>query len=67
MRYECEQYMEKQASLHGGSYEELTGQAVVTKGYKLPAKYVIHTVGPIVQGWLKKRIRIFYLPVIPPV
>jgi O-acetyl-ADP-ribose deacetylase (regulator of RNase III) len=27
-----------------------TGEARITKGYKLPARYVIHTVGPVWQG-----------------
>ena len=27
-----------------------TGQSKITKGYNLPAKYVIHTVGPVWHG-----------------
>lgn len=27
-----------------------TGQAKVTRGYRLPARWVIHTVGPVWQG-----------------
>lgn len=27
-----------------------TGQAKITRGYKLPAKHVIHTAGPVYQG-----------------
>ena len=33
-------------TLHGCE----TGQAKITKGYKLPASHVIHTVGPIYSG-----------------
>lgn len=40
---ECQQIRKEQ--LNGS--ELPTGEAVITKGYKLPAQYVIHTVGPI--------------------
>lgn len=36
-------------------HEEPTGQAKITPGFNLPCRYVLHTVGPIVQGRLQKK------------
>ena len=48
LRAECARIMEKQGS------PEPTGKAKITLGYNLPAKYVIHTVGPVVYGALNE-------------
>jgi len=35
-----------------------TGEAKITKGYRLPAKHVIHTVGPVWQGGSKHEAKL---------
>lgn len=49
LRLTCAEIMEEQG------YQEPTGQAKITPSYNLPCDYVIHTVGPIVQGKLTKK------------
>ncbi|MBQ9020552.1 MAG: protein-ADP-ribose hydrolase [Eggerthellaceae bacterium] len=44
LRAECARIMDAQG------YEEPTGQAKITPAYNLPARFVIHTVGPIANG-----------------
>lgn len=44
LRLECARIMQRQG------HEEPVGQAKVTPGYNLPARHVIHTVGPMVKG-----------------
>ena len=48
LRNACADLMTKQG------HEEPTGHAKITPGFNLPCKYVLHTVGPIVNGSLTK-------------
>lgn len=49
LRYKCAQIMQAQGR------EEPAGGAKITSAYNLPCDYVIHTVGPIVQGKLTNK------------
>ena len=51
LRDECNAIMTAQGRA------EPAGQAKLTRGYNLPADYVLHTVGPIVQGRVSRRDR----------
>lgn len=51
LREECARLMSAQG------HEESTGRAKLTGGYNLPARYVLHTVGPIVHGRVTERDR----------
>jgi O-acetyl-ADP-ribose deacetylase (regulator of RNase III) len=54
LRNYCQNMMDELAMENGGWYEEATGLAKITPAFNLPCDYVIHTVGPIVQGRLTK-------------
>ena len=49
LRLECDAIIKAQG------HEEPTGIAKITEAYNLPCRYVLHTVGPIITGSLKKQ------------
>ena len=51
LREACFQLMQAQG------HPEPNGRAKLTEGYNLPARYVLHTVGPIVQGRVTRQDR----------
>ena len=51
LRHACNEIMQKQG------HNEPTGQAKITPAYNLPCKFVLHTVGPIVSGYLTNEDR----------
>ena len=54
LRVECDRQMRILRSKYGQDYEQPTAVPMLTDGYNLPAKKVVHIVGPIVTGRLTK-------------
>ena len=52
LREECNQQMNKLREKYGANYEQPTAIPMLTDAYNLPAKKVIHIVGPIVHDKL---------------
>ena len=52
LRNECHRQMQELRQRYGEDYEQPTAVPMLTDGYNLPAKKVIHIVGPIVSGKL---------------
>ena len=52
LRAECERQMSELRDKYGADYEQPTAVPMLTDAYNLPARKVVHVVGPIVQGEL---------------
>ena len=52
LRAECARQMAELRSVYGNDYEQPTAVPMLTEGFNLPAKKIIHIVGPIVSGGL---------------
>ena len=49
LRAECSRQMSLFRAKYGSDYEQPTAVPMLTEGYNLPAKHVVHIVGPIVE------------------
>lgn len=56
LREECYDYMNRKRN-EVRNYEEPTGNALLTRAYNLPSRYVLHTVGPIVRNQLNETLK----------
>ncbi len=56
LRAECARQMEQLKGKYGRDYEQPTAVPMLTDAYNLPAKKVIHVVGPIVECGLTKEL-----------
>ena len=56
LRAECNRQMKQLRIKYGRDYEQPTAVPMLTDGYNLPAKKIIHIVGPIVEGRLTKAL-----------
>ena len=52
LRSECYRQMQALRAKYGRDYEQPTAEPMLTEGYNLPAKKVVHIVGPVVEGEL---------------
>ena len=55
MRAECNRQMKLLKQEYGQSYVQPTAIPLLTDGYNLPAKKVVHIVGPVVTGSLTQK------------
>ena len=62
LRAECARQMDTLRRSRGRRYEQPTAVPMLTEGYNLPAKKIVHIVGPIVDGQLTSGTR----PSLPP-
>ena len=56
LRAECNRQMNQLRIRYGRDYEQPTAIPMLTDGYNLPAKKIVHIVGPIVEGRLTKAL-----------